>query len=296
MMLKLLVPGVKDAEETDLSAKMSGIFRDFQERLGTAPEQQAVDDLFVLQGQWRQFVRKSENDMGIARGQQFGAARGDSEATPIVVNDVMYLPGTDRVVALEPETGKEIWSFPVNGVSRRGVAYMPGEGSNPPRILFAAGRRLIALNATTGKLDPGFGKEGEVDMVVPYNSVPLIFRNVVVVGANTPPGPLGAPGNARAYDARTGAKLWEFSSIAQPGEPGHGAGPTGAASRGIRRLDTLSWSLRMRARSDGSRKLTTALHFPTTGPRSTVLVPDAATSRFGLAVPRGRARNHRGAG
>src|SRR5713101_5794740 len=113
-----------------------------------------------------------------------GGGGGDSEATPIVVNDVMYLPATGRVVALKPETGKEIWSFPVTGVSRRGVAYMPGEGSNPPRILFAAGRRLIALNATTGKLDPGFGKEGEVDMVVPYNSVPLILRNVVVVGAN----------------------------------------------------------------------------------------------------------------
>ena len=31
----------------------------------------------------------------------------------------------------------------------------------------------------------------------------------------------GAPGNARAFDARTGAKLWEFSSVAQPGSVGH---------------------------------------------------------------------------
>jgi len=57
------------------SAEMPGIFSDFQKRLGTAPEQQAVDDLFVLQGQWRQFVRERENDVGIACGQQFGAAR-----------------------------------------------------------------------------------------------------------------------------------------------------------------------------------------------------------------------------
>jgi len=56
---------------------------------------------------------------------------------------------------------------------------------------------------------------------VPYNSVPLVYQNVVVVGANTPAGPRGAPGNARAFDARTGAKLWEFSSVAQPGQPGH---------------------------------------------------------------------------
>ena len=75
MMLELLVPSVKDAEETDLRAEVPGIFRDFQKRLGAAPEQQAVDDLFVLQGQGRQFVRERENDMGIARGQQFGAAR-----------------------------------------------------------------------------------------------------------------------------------------------------------------------------------------------------------------------------
>ena len=103
----------------------------------------------------------------------------------------MYLPAADRVVALEPETGKKIWEYPVTGgaPSRRGVAYWAGDKSNPPRILFTVGRRLIALNANTGKVDPGFGKEGELDMVVPYNSVPLIYKNVVVVGANTPAGP-----------------------------------------------------------------------------------------------------------
>src|ERR1035438_8153132 len=41
-----------------------------------------------------------------------GAPRASgSEATPIVVNDVMYLPAAGRVVALEPETGKEIWRY-----------------------------------------------------------------------------------------------------------------------------------------------------------------------------------------
>jgi quinoprotein glucose dehydrogenase len=60
-----------------------------------------------------------------------------------------------------------------------------------------------------------------VDIGVPYNSVPGIVRNVVVVGANTPPGAAGGIGNARGYDARTGAKLWEFSSVPPPGAVGH---------------------------------------------------------------------------
>ena len=41
------------------------------------------------------------------------------------------------------------------------------------------------------------------------------------VGANNPPGSGGALGNARAFDVRSGAKLWEFSSVAQPGSVGH---------------------------------------------------------------------------
>ena len=151
--------------------------------------------------------------------------RGLSEVTPIVVNGVMYLPAGKRVVALEPETGKEIWTYTLTGAgnpSNRGVSYWPGDQNNPPRIIFTAGRRMIALNAKTGKVDPGFGKEGEVDLVVPYNSPPTIYKNFVFVGANVPEQPAtGQPGNTRAYDARTGAKLWEFHSVPQPGEPGH---------------------------------------------------------------------------
>ena len=152
-----------------------------------------------------------------------GAAGPNSEATPIVVNGVMYLSAANRVVALNPETGKEVWQYRLTGgaPSRRGVAYWAGDGTSRPRIIFTSGRRLIAVNAATGALELSFGKDGEVDMVVPYNSVPLVYKNIIVVGANTPPGAIGGIGNARAFDARTGAKVWEFSSVAQPGTPGH---------------------------------------------------------------------------
>jgi len=181
-----------------------------------------IKNVATLTRVWTYGLQGDAPPAAVSAGRGGGPGAVNSEATPIVVNRVMYLPAANRVVALESETGKELWRYAVTGgaPSRRGVAYWAGEGGNP-RIIFTVGRRLIALNATTGALDPGFGKDGEVDMVVPYNSVPLVHKNVVVVGANTPPGASGGIGNPRAFDARTGAKLWEFSAVPQPGQVGH---------------------------------------------------------------------------
>jgi quinoprotein glucose dehydrogenase len=65
------------------------------------------------------------------------------EITPIVVNGIMYLPSANRVVALEPETGKEIWSheLPEGQASFRGVSYWPGDKNNPPRVFCMTARR-----------------------------------------------------------------------------------------------------------------------------------------------------------
>src|SRR5260221_8789362 len=136
------------------------------------------------------------------RGGPAGNAGPNSEVTPIVVNGVMYLPTANRIVALEPETGKQIWQYQVTAgaPSRRGVAYWPGDGSRPARILFTTGRRLAALNATSGAVDQGFGQRGEVDLVLPYNSVPLVYKNIIIVEGNTPPQPLISTGNAEADD------------------------------------------------------------------------------------------------
>jgi glucose dehydrogenase len=74
----------------------------------------------------------------------------------------MYLPSGNRVVALEAETGREIWRYELpEGVALfRGVAYRPREGRLPPRILFTSLKKLIALDANTGKLDVEFGNRG----------------------------------------------------------------------------------------------------------------------------------------
>jgi quinoprotein glucose dehydrogenase len=111
---------------------------------------------------------------------------------------------------------------PGGAPSSRGVAYWPGDGALPPRILMVVGRRLVALDAARGTLDTSFGTGGFVDIGVNWGGVPLVFKHIVVVGANNGEVTQGpAPGDTRAFDARTGARLWSFASVAQPGDPGH---------------------------------------------------------------------------
>ncbi|MBZ5634768.1 MAG: PQQ-binding-like beta-propeller repeat protein [Acidobacteriia bacterium] len=164
-----------------------------------------------------------DNGKGGGKGKGKGGGGGiGGEVTPIVVNGVMYVPAGPRVVALEADSGKEIWTYNAPGaVGNRAVGYWPGDGTNPPRVLFTTGRNMMALNANTGVIDPGFGKEGTVEIGINWGGAPYIYKNLVILGNNNGESTEGPPGDTRVYDARTGSKLWDFHSIAQPGDPGH---------------------------------------------------------------------------
>jgi len=75
MVLEFLTPGMEHAEEADFGAEMVGIARHFEQRFGTGPEQEIIDDLLVLQGQRGEPPRKSEDDMDVGDRQEFAAAR-----------------------------------------------------------------------------------------------------------------------------------------------------------------------------------------------------------------------------
>src|SRR2546422_3466116 len=89
------------------------------------------------------------------------------ENTPVVIDNVMYvtLPN-GGVVALEPDTGKELWRFEtaVRGRSVRAVAYWPGDSEAPARLLYGAGDTLIALNPKTGRPIENFGNKGVLNV------------------------------------------------------------------------------------------------------------------------------------
>ena len=159
------------------------------------------------------------------------------QVTPIVVDGVMYLASGNRVVALQPETGEELWRHELaEGIaSFRGVAYGPARDGRGPRIYFTSLSKVIALDAETGERDLAFGTGGEVAIRVPYNGVPVVYKDTLVLGSNVfGPGQAhiaphldqprggGAPTYPypRALDARTGALRWELHTIPQESDYG----------------------------------------------------------------------------
>jgi quinoprotein glucose dehydrogenase len=172
------------------------------------------------------------------------------------VGGILYMPSPyNRVVALQAETGKELWHYELQGsnASTRGVEYWPGDSTSPATIFFGTTNgHLVALNAKTGRLLPGFGNEGMVNMKAgidngfisgnfSLSSPPKVVKNLLITGARVQESPsLGFAGDTRAWDVHTGKLVWQFHSVARPGEPG---GDTWKGDSWQKRSGTNVWGL-----------------------------------------------------
>ena len=180
---------------------------------------------------------------------EFGTRPGAFEVTPLMIDNVLYLSTPyNRVVALNAENGAELWSYdpkayedgqPPNGTGyvHRGVAAWRDSQSKDRklRIFLNSRYRLICLDAASGKPVPTFGDGGVLDisrgLIWEINkkhytntSPPVVYKDLVIVGngvgdrlvyKNDP------PGDVRAFDARTGKRVWSFHTIPQQGELGN---------------------------------------------------------------------------
>jgi glucose dehydrogenase len=163
------------------------------------------------------------------------------EATPLVADGVMYVTTPfSRLIAIEPETGKELWAFdpkiemdaPRNLFINRGAAFWT-DGNEKRIILGTLDGRLVSIDAGSGKPDNNFGRNGFVDLrqdvadkfpgrEYGMTSPPAVYKNLIICGSLTADGtPQGPLGDVRAYDARTGKLVWTFHTVPRPGEFGN---------------------------------------------------------------------------
>jgi quinoprotein glucose dehydrogenase len=181
------------------------------------------------------------------------------ESTPVVVDGrLIFTTPRNRVIALDPESGRELWTFDpqlergrayANMWINRGVATWrdrAAQGACAARVFVATlDARLIALDAATGEPCAGFGAGGSVNLldgVAPlhdpweYNvtSPGTVVGDLLIVGSSIADTlrPDSPPGHVRAFDVRTGALRWTFHTIPQPGEPGAETWETGTRLTG----------------------------------------------------------------
>ena len=167
-----------------------------------------------------QINKSNIKDLGLAWSFNLGTNRG-IEATPIVVDGIMYISGPWSVVyAIDARKGELIWTYDPEvpreygekaccDVVNRGIALYRGHV-----FVGSLDGRLISINAATGK------KAWEVltvDQAKAYTitGAPRVVDGKVIIGNGG--AEYGVRGYVTAYDAMTGSQVWRFYTV--PGDP-----------------------------------------------------------------------------
>jgi alcohol dehydrogenase (cytochrome c) len=178
---------------------------------------------------------------------------GVLEATPVVVNGIMYMTASNDAYALNAQTGEVLWHYsrPVSsgliddasGHINRGVAVL-----GTRLYMETDNAHLLCLDARGGQL---IWDVAYADWNKNYGgtSAPLIVKDKVLVG--TSGGDDGVRGFLAAFDATTGKLAWRLWTIPGPGESGteswpgdtylHGGGTTWMPGTYDPELNTLYW-------------------------------------------------------
>ncbi|MDG1437942.1 MAG: PQQ-binding-like beta-propeller repeat protein, partial [Emcibacteraceae bacterium] len=179
------------------------------------------------------------------------------EVTPIMVDGMIYATaGTRRAaIALDGQTGELKWIHSMaeglrggmapRQLSGRGLSYWT-DGKGDDRVFYVTtGYRLIALNAHTGvpidsfgtddngildlKIGAVQGNEVQIDLVtgeIGLHATPTVAGDLIIIGSAMKEGMTidnynNTKGLVRAFDVRTGKKVWQFDPIPRPGQFGN---------------------------------------------------------------------------
>lgn len=135
-----------------------------------------------------------------------GAGKYFSRIAPVIAYDKLFTSSREgEVTAIEPKTGKEIWSVNLSDIDGKSGFFK----SNKPALisggpvaginkifLGSENGKIYALDAETGKLDWQSTIKGEV------LSAPAIDAGILVVNSSS--------GVMKAYNASTGEELWKI--------------------------------------------------------------------------------------
>jgi glucose dehydrogenase len=162
---------------------------------------------------------------------------GTSTFSPLVIDGIMYTVVQGGVVALNAETGQEMWINPDFSAGARGFNYWENADRSDRRLMFLSDGMLTALDAATGELITSFGMDGQVDVRIgadrdisflrgQTSNPGRIYDDIFIIplpasGANYD----SAPADVHAFNVVTGELEWVFHTIPRPGEFGEDTWP-----------------------------------------------------------------------
>ncbi len=205
---------------------------------------------------WEAKIDSGPKTSGTTRRRGWGGQ--PFKATPLMVDGRVFVrTRLSTVVAIDAETGVELWEFDPEtrlrprpamfGWTTRGLAYHKqsacNEGTPCERvILLTSDGWMYALNPEDGEVISSFGNDGNVDLTqglrrpldraqVSWSHPPFVCRDTIVVGSQTndmsqfqfrdSDWRQNLPvGDVRGFDPLTGAQKWVFKTIPQEGEFG----------------------------------------------------------------------------
>jgi alcohol dehydrogenase (cytochrome c) len=155
------------------------------------------------------------------------------ESQALVLDGVVYITSHDKTVAINAETGKEIWksmvTYPAEatktvccGIVNRGGALYNGKFF---RTILDG--HVQALDLKTGKEIWNVRSGGSEDGLA-MTGAPLVANGVVITGVAG--AEFSSRGYIEGYDAQTGKRLWRLYTVPRPGEPGANTWPNNAAN------------------------------------------------------------------
>ena len=192
-----------------------------------------------------QINRDNVGKLQMAWTYRSGDGTGNIQATPVIVDGVMYAPTVGRnIVAVNAATGREMWRFELPAPARKasfydpaqrkfiavdteqkraglgygpaqhGLTYWAGDGQRGPRLFFMSNGYLVAVDPRTGESVAGFGENGIAASSKGAGSsnflgavAPAVYRDIIVAPNQT---------MVDAFNVVTGKRLWSFNTLTYP--------------------------------------------------------------------------------
>ena len=157
---------------------------------------------------------------------------GSMQSNPVAIDGVLYTTNAPlgEVWALDAKTGATIWKWTPSYAGQflnSGLPFTPGTGGRRPGVAVGEGKvfnglpdgRLVALDQVSGKL-LWEASVGSYKANSKISSAPIYVNGIVLTGDGSGDGG-GVAASVQAFRASNGGRLWSWSAIPTPGQPGY---------------------------------------------------------------------------